>query len=121
MDFRLTSEPQDVSVFPGSEIALNCDASESTASVSWRWAPALPLDEAPFIDFDSDSYRKQLTNGSLKLTNIGEGGAQVGDYQCIASLDGRGTVVSRIATISIPSKYYIVFLLLLVHWKFRKK
>ncbi|XP_077288752.1 neogenin protein frazzled isoform X2 [Arctopsyche grandis] len=100
-DFCLTVEPSNVAVVGGSSVALQCSAPRAKA-LGWKYATVQPLDEVPLLDLQQDIYRSQFDNGSLELRSIGEG-APAGDYQCVASFDDVGTVVSRVATVSVPS------------------
>lgn len=46
--------------------------------------------------------RKQLPNGSLLIESMS--GALAGQYQCVVSVDGVGTIVSRIATLFLAGE-----------------
>lgn len=49
-------------------------------------------------------YRSQLANGSLYINSVyGSSLELTGSYQCLASIDDVGAIVSRTATIKIAS------------------
>ncbi|CAG9573386.1 unnamed protein product [Danaus chrysippus] len=93
--FNLTSEPADVVVVEGESATLSCGA-PSPARLSWRYSSSAP----PTRDHSlppADSFRKQLTNGSLLIERMSP--SLAGQYQCVATVDGVGTIVSRVATV----------------------
>lgn len=47
--------------------------------------------------------RRQLPNGSLSIENMS--GALAGQYQCVATVDGIGTILSRQATVFLAGEY----------------
>jgi hypothetical protein len=50
-------------------------------------------------------YRSQLSNGSLYITTMfPEQQGLKGDYQCVATLDSVGSIVSRTARLKVASK-----------------
>ncbi|XP_045508170.1 neogenin [Colias croceus] len=93
--FKLTSEPLDGVVGEGERWVLAC-AAPSQARLAWRHSTAA----APTRDHTishTDSHRKQLSNGSLVIESMTA--ALAGQYQCVATVEGVGTVVSRVATL----------------------
>lgn len=48
-----------------------------------------------------DTYRDQLSNGSLHVKSVISNVGLTGSYQCLLSEDGVGTIVSRAAKLSI--------------------
>ncbi|OWR48245.1 Neogenin [Danaus plexippus plexippus] len=93
--FNLTTEPADVVVVEGESAMLSCGAA-APARLSWRYSASAP----PTRDHSlprADSFRKQLTNGSLLIERMSP--PLAGQYQCVATVDGIGTVVSRVATV----------------------
>ncbi|XP_011334022.1 neogenin isoform X4 [Ooceraea biroi] len=98
LDF--TIEPQDVVVEQGGPARLDCAATSvfGTPSIHWR------TDDGQPITFIGDSYRSQLANGSLYINSVYAGSAELtGSYQCLASIDNVGAIVSRTATIKLAS------------------
>ncbi|CAH0551604.1 unnamed protein product [Brassicogethes aeneus] len=57
--------------------------------------------DASTLNFLGDTYRSQLTNGSLYISNITEEQRLTGTYQCVAELPNIGKIISRTATLSI--------------------
>ncbi|XP_012064282.1 PREDICTED: neogenin [Atta cephalotes] len=98
LDF--TIEPRDVVVEQGGSASLDCEAKSvlGTPSIQWR------TDDGQPITFIGDSYRSQLANGSLYINSVYAGSAElIGSYQCLASIDNVGAIVSRTATIKLAS------------------
>ncbi|XP_011252617.1 neogenin isoform X4 [Camponotus floridanus] len=98
LDF--TIEPQDVVVEQGGPARLDCEARSAFGSPSIHWR----TDDGQPITFIGDSYRSQLANGSLYINSVYTGSAELtGSYQCLASIDNIGAIVSRTATIKLAS------------------
>ncbi|KAH0951900.1 hypothetical protein HN011_002148 [Eciton burchellii] len=98
LDF--TIEPQNVVVEQGGSARLDCAATSvfGTPSIHWR------TDDGQPITFIGDSYRSQLANGSLYINSVYAGSTELtGSYQCLASIDNVGAIVSRTATIKLAS------------------
>ncbi|XP_045782410.1 neogenin isoform X2 [Maniola jurtina] len=93
--FSLTSEPADLAVAEGEPAMLLCGA-PSPARLSWRYSASAPPTRDHALP-TADSYRRQLSNGSLVIENMSA--ALAGQYQCVATVDGVGTVVSRVANL----------------------
>ncbi|XP_060808751.1 neogenin [Amyelois transitella] len=92
-----TAEPQDAVVSEGGSVTLACSVpSRHSPRISWRHSAAgIPTrDHALSL---GDLNRRQLTNGSLVIEKVSA--SLSGQYQCVATADGVGTVVSRIATV----------------------
>lgn len=122
-----TIEPQDVVVEQGNPARLDCEANSSFGKPNIQWR----TDDGQPINFIGDSYRheyqdlewyiflkkeiflfliylffyrSQLSNGSLYINSVyGTNLELTGSYQCLASVDDIGAIVSRIATIKIAS------------------
>ncbi|XP_012220960.1 neogenin isoform X2 [Linepithema humile] len=98
LDFII--EPRDVVVEQGGPARLDCEARSvfGAPSISWR------TDDGQPISFIGDTYRSQLANNSLYINSVYTGSAEVtGSYQCLASVDNVGSIVSRTATIKLAS------------------
>ncbi|XP_011874494.1 PREDICTED: neogenin [Vollenhovia emeryi] len=98
LDF--TTVPRDVVVEQGGPARLDCEAQSvfGTPSIHWR------TDDGQPITFIGDSYRSQLANGSLYINSVYAASAELtGSYQCLASIDNVGSIVSRAATIKLAS------------------
>lgn len=94
---QLVVQPQDVIVPPRAQAVLSCSATGDNVSLQWRFRDAPTHDPVPATQLP---HRKQLTNGSLLIEAMSS--AVAGYYQCVASADGVGTVVSRIAALILP-------------------
>ncbi|XP_025075028.1 neogenin isoform X3 [Pogonomyrmex barbatus] len=98
LDF--TIEPQDVVVEQGGSARLDCEAKSAFGMPNIHWR----TDDGQPITFIGDSYRSQLANGSLYINSVYSGSAELtGSYQCLASIDNVGAIVSRTATIKLAS------------------
>lgn len=53
------------------------------------------------IGIVGDTFRSQLTNGSLYISSVENNRGLTGFYQCLLSVDGIGTIVSRSARVAI--------------------
>ncbi|XP_024224166.1 neogenin isoform X3 [Bombus impatiens] len=95
-----TIEPQDVVVEQESPARLDCEAKSDFGKPSIQWR----TDDGQPINFIGDSYRSQLANGSLYINSVRNSSLVLtGSYQCLASVDDVGAIVSRTATIKIAS------------------
>ncbi|XP_034257103.1 neogenin [Thrips palmi] len=114
-DLVLTAEPRDLVVLPRRPALLECEAEarsdvhlQARPSVSWRGA------DGQLLTFIGDSFRSQLPNGSLFISAVGEedgvhGGLPAsGEYQCLASLEAVGSLVSRTARLQLATDTKIV-------------
>lgn len=50
-------------------------------------------------------FSAQFPNGSLYISSVEENRGLTGAYQCLLTVDGIGTIVSRSARVSIASTY----------------
>ncbi|XP_076679659.1 neogenin protein frazzled isoform X6 [Andrena cerasifolii] len=97
-----TIEPQDVVVEQGSSARLDCEARSDLGKQTIQWR----TDDGQPINFIGDTYRSQLANGSLYINTAAVYGSipeLTGSYQCLASVDDVGAIVSRTATIKLAS------------------
>ncbi|XP_076293130.1 neogenin protein frazzled isoform X4 [Lasioglossum baleicum] len=93
-------EPQDAVVEQGGAARLDCEAKSGygVPNIQWR------TDDGQPITFIGDSFRSQLANGSLYINSVyGSNPELTGSYQCLASVDDVGAIVSRTATIKLAS------------------
>ncbi|KAL0858967.1 hypothetical protein ABMA27_010827 [Loxostege sticticalis] len=94
---RFTMEPADLVVVEGEDALLPCAAAaRHPVKISWRYSiTGMPTrDQTVTI---SDLYRRQMANGSLLVEKMSS--SLAGQYQCVAVVDGVGTIVSKIATL----------------------
>ncbi|NXI43144.1 DCC protein, partial [Galbula dea] len=96
---RFLTEPSDAITMRGSSVLLNCTAqAEGTAPVI-KWKK-----DAVFLNLAVDERRQQLPNGSLLIQNIVHSRHHKPDeglYQCEASLEGIGAIISRAAKVMV--------------------
>lgn len=93
----------DVAVRDGHSVLLQCAGKVDQSGVSKDTAPNIRWrgPDGQDIGIVGDSFRTQLTNGSLYISAIEENRSLTGPYQCLLSFDGTGTIVSRPAIVSI--------------------
>ncbi|XP_021962804.1 neogenin isoform X2 [Folsomia candida] len=95
-------EPDDAVVPRGAGVVLNCAArGEGVLSprISWK-------KDGVLLSFIGDSRRSILANGSLHITSLiraRDSRPEEGSYQCVATLDGTGTILSRFAKVQAAS------------------
>uniref|UniRef100_A0A8C5P8N7 DCC netrin 1 receptor n=1 Tax=Leptobrachium leishanense TaxID=445787 RepID=A0A8C5P8N7_9ANUR len=94
-----TSEPSDAVTMRGSNVVLNCAAQSDQGSPVIKWKK-----DGAYLNLAIDDRRKQLFNGSLEIQNVvhtRHHKPDEGVYQCEASLDGIGSLVSRTAKVLV--------------------
>ncbi|KAI4474664.1 hypothetical protein M0802_015505, partial [Mischocyttarus mexicanus] len=95
-----TVEPQDVVVELGGPTRLDCQAKSTFGHPTIQWR----TDDGTPINFIGENYRSQLANGSLYINSVYSSSSELtGSYQCLASVDDVGAIVSRAATIKLAS------------------
>lgn len=104
MDFTFSLEPQDTVTVRGGVLQLDCQAqSDSTAgppAITWR-------KDGVLLSTVVDERRQQMANGSLRVENVVHSRhhrPDEGEYQCLATLDGLGSIVSRTARVTVAGK-----------------
>ncbi|XP_036223423.2 neogenin isoform X6 [Bactrocera oleae] len=95
-------EPQDVVVPEGHSVLLQCGGVAQNGKsgkiqpiIRWRGPDGQDL------GIVGDTFRNQLSNGSLYISSVEENRGLTGSYQCLLSAEGIGTIVSRAAVVSI--------------------
>ncbi|XP_034047679.1 netrin receptor DCC [Thalassophryne amazonica] len=108
VDFIFTQEPQDTVTVRGGVLQLNCQAhSDSTAGppiITWR-------KDGVLLSTVVDERRRQLSNGSLLVQNVVHSRhhrPDEGGYQCLATLDGVGSIVSRTARVTVAGPLKVI-------------
>ncbi|KAK9876149.1 hypothetical protein WA026_011265 [Henosepilachna vigintioctopunctata] len=98
---EFTIEPSDTVVESGQSAVLDCmvKASPHQSTVLIQWFDR----DRQLLSFSGDSYRSQLTNGSLYINSVSEEQGLTGAYRCMASLPTVGSIVSRTAILSVAS------------------
>lgn len=104
MDFVFTQEPQDTVTVRGGVLQLDCQAQSDAVvgppTIIWR-------KDGVLLSAVVDERRQQLANGSLLVQNIvhlRHHRPDEGEYQCLATLDGLGSIVSRTAKVTVAGK-----------------
>ncbi|XP_017838643.1 neogenin isoform X2 [Drosophila busckii] len=102
-----TLEPQDAVVPEGHSVLLQCagrgqikqggKATPVNISTTIRWRGPDGQD----LGIVGDTFRTQLTNGSLYISSVEDNRGLTGAYQCLLSADDIGSVLSRPALVSI--------------------
>ncbi|XP_029420930.1 neogenin isoform X9 [Nannospalax galili] len=96
--FYFLVEPVDTLSTRGSSVILNCSAySELSPKIEWK-------KDGTFLNLVSDDRRQLLPDGSLFISNVvhsKHNKPDEGYYQCVATVDSLGTIVSRTAKLTI--------------------
>ncbi|XP_068782013.1 netrin receptor DCC isoform X2 [Struthio camelus] len=96
---RFLTEPSDAVTMRGSNVLLNCAAESDQGAPVIKWKK-----DAVFLNLAVDERRQQLANGSLLIQNIVHSRHHKPDeglYQCEASLEGIGAIISRTAKVMV--------------------
>ncbi|NXE50031.1 DCC protein, partial [Casuarius casuarius] len=96
---RFLTEPSDAVTMRGSNVLLNCTAESDQGPPVIKWKK-----DAVFLNLAVDERRQQLANGSLLIQNIVHSRHHKPDeglYQCEASLEGVGAIISRTAKVMV--------------------
>ncbi|XP_069480708.1 neogenin isoform X3 [Ambystoma mexicanum] len=96
--FGFLVEPEDTVAVRGSSVTLNCSAySETPPKIEWR-------KDGTFLSLGSDDRRQLLPDGSLLINSVvhfKNNKPDEGNYQCVATVDSLGTIVSRTARLMV--------------------
>uniref|UniRef100_A0A7N8WX80 DCC netrin 1 receptor n=1 Tax=Mastacembelus armatus TaxID=205130 RepID=A0A7N8WX80_9TELE len=102
------SEPQDIVTVRGGVLQLDCQAKSDTVArpltITWR-------KDGVLLSAVVDERRRQLANGSLLVQNVVHSRhhrPDEGEYQCLAMLDGLGSIVSRTARVTVAGPLKVV-------------
>ncbi|NWX87347.1 DCC protein, partial [Nothoprocta pentlandii] len=96
---RFLTEPSDAVTMRGSNVLLNCAAESDQGAPVIKWKK-----DAVFLNLAVDERRQQLANGSLLIQSIVHSRHHKPDeglYQCEASLEGVGAIISRTAKVMV--------------------
>ncbi|NXV32450.1 DCC protein, partial [Rissa tridactyla] len=96
---RFLTEPSDAVTMRGGNVLLNCVAESDRGAPVIKWKK-----DAVFLNLAVDERRQQLANGSLLIQNIVHSRHHKPDeglYQCEASLEGIGAIISRTAKVMV--------------------
>ncbi|XP_058850969.1 neogenin-like isoform X8 [Acipenser ruthenus] len=96
--FWFSVEPVDTLAVRSSPVFLNCSAhSEPPARVEWK-------KDGTFLNLASDDRRQLLPDGSLLIPSVvhsKHSKPDEGFYQCVATIDSLGTIISRAARLTV--------------------
>ncbi|XP_067871747.1 neogenin 1a isoform X3 [Heterodontus francisci] len=96
--FYFTVEPADTVAMRGTSVILNCSVfAEPSAKIEWR-------KDGTFLNLVSDERRQMLPEGSLLIRSVVHSKHHKPDegfYQCVATIDSLGTIVSRTAKMTV--------------------
>uniref|UniRef100_A0A671QUX1 Neogenin-like n=1 Tax=Sinocyclocheilus anshuiensis TaxID=1608454 RepID=A0A671QUX1_9TELE len=96
--FRFSTEPSDTLAVRGAPTLLNCSVhSESPAKIEWK-------KDGSFLSLASDDRRQVLAEGSLLISSVvhsKHNKPDEGVYQCVATIDNLGTIISRSARVNV--------------------
>lgn len=99
--FRFSTEPSDTLAVRGAPTLLNCSVhSESSAKIEWK-------KDGSFLSLASDDRRQVLADGSLLISSVmhsKHNKPDEGVYQCVATVDNLGTIISRTARLNVAGK-----------------
>ncbi|XP_047228250.1 netrin receptor DCC [Girardinichthys multiradiatus] len=108
VDFTFTLEPQDMVTVRGGVLQLDCqaqsDAAAAPPSIMWR-------KDGVLLSTVVDERRRQLENGTLMVQNVVHSRhhrPDEGEYQCLATLDGLGSIVSRTAKVTVAGPLRVI-------------
>uniref|UniRef100_A0A672I704 DCC netrin 1 receptor n=1 Tax=Salarias fasciatus TaxID=181472 RepID=A0A672I704_SALFA len=108
VDFTFTREPQDSVTVRGGVLQLDCQAQSDAAgglpTITWR-------KDGVLLSTVVDERRRQLANGSLLVQNVVHSRhhrPDEGEYQCLATLEGLGSIVSRRAKVTVAGPLRVV-------------
>ncbi|NWR85358.1 NEO1 protein, partial [Furnarius figulus] len=96
--FYFLVEPEDVLSVRGAPVVLNCSAHcDPAPKIEWR-------KDGTFLNLVSDDRRQLLPDGSLLIHSVvhsKHNKPDEGYYQCVATVESLGTIVSRTAKLTV--------------------
>ncbi|KAM4634159.1 netrin receptor DCC [Polymixia lowei] len=107
VELSFTQEPQDTVTVRGGALQLDCHAqsdSPTPPTITWR-------KDGVLLSNLVDERRRQLANGSLVVHNVVHSRhhrPDEGNYQCLASVEGVGAIVSRTARVTVSGPLKLV-------------
>ncbi|XP_035382617.1 netrin receptor DCC isoform X2 [Electrophorus electricus] len=106
VELRFMLQPQDVVVVRGGILQLDCQARSDRGQPSISWKK-----DGVLLSSLVDERRQQLTNGSLLVQSVMHSRhhrPDEGSYQCLATLEGVGAIVSRTAKVTVSGPLRVV-------------
>ncbi|XP_028829470.1 netrin receptor DCC isoform X3 [Denticeps clupeoides] len=106
VELRFVLEPLDMVTVRGSVLQLDCQArsDQGVPAIAWK-------KDGVLLSTVVDERRQQLTNGSLLVQNVVHSRhhrPDEGSYQCLATLEGMGAIVSRTAKVTVSGPLRVV-------------
>lgn len=101
---EFTIEPSDTVVPEGNSVLLQCAGHTNKKLGHIKVSPSIRWRGPDGQDIGIDTFHNQLSNGSLYISAVNYNRGLTGSYQCLLSVDGIGTIVSRMAKLSIAGK-----------------
>ncbi|KAM8804613.1 neogenin [Eudromia elegans] len=96
--FHFVVEPLDVLSVRGASVVMNCSAvCETPPKIEWK-------KDGTFLNLMSDDRRQLLPDGALLINSVvhsKHNKPDEGYYQCVATVDSLGTIVSRTAKLTV--------------------
>ncbi|NWQ78420.1 NEO1 protein, partial [Columbina picui] len=96
--FHFLVEPTDVLSVRGASVIMNCSAyCETSPKIEWK-------KDGTFLNLVSDDRRQLLPDGSLLINSVvhsKHNKPDEGYYQCVATVESLGTIVSRTAKLTV--------------------
>uniref|UniRef100_A0A8C1RDA5 DCC netrin 1 receptor n=1 Tax=Cyprinus carpio TaxID=7962 RepID=A0A8C1RDA5_CYPCA len=105
-NLRFVLEPQDAVTVRGGVLQLDCEArsDQGVPVISWK-------KDGVLLSAVVDERRQLLSNGSLLVQNVLHSRhhrPDEGSYQCLATLEGLGAIVSRTAKVTVAGPLRVV-------------
>uniref|UniRef100_A0A8C1PHU4 DCC netrin 1 receptor n=1 Tax=Cyprinus carpio TaxID=7962 RepID=A0A8C1PHU4_CYPCA len=106
VELRFVLEPQDAVTVRGGVLQLDCEArsDQGVPVISWK-------KDGVLLSAVVDERRQLLSNGSLLVQNVLHSRhhrPDEGSYQCLATLEGLGAIVSRTAKVTVAGPLRVV-------------
>ncbi|XP_052411768.1 netrin receptor DCC isoform X1 [Carassius gibelio] len=106
VELRFVLEPQDSVTVRGGELQLDCEArsDQGVPVISWK-------KDGVLLSALVDDRRRLLSNGSLLVQSVLHSRhhrPDEGSYQCLATLEGLGAIVSRTAKVTVAGPLRVV-------------
>ncbi|XP_059405308.1 netrin receptor DCC isoform X4 [Carassius carassius] len=106
VELRFMLEPQDSVTVRGGVLQLDCEArsDQGVPVISWK-------KDGVLLSAVVDERRQLLSNGSLLVQNVLHSRhhrPDEGSYQCLATLEGLGAIVSRTAKVTVAGPLRVV-------------
>ncbi|XP_026099742.1 netrin receptor DCC isoform X4 [Carassius auratus] len=106
VELRFVLEPQDSVTVRGGELQLDCEArsDQGVPVISWK-------KDGVLLSSLVDDRRRLLSNGSLLVQSVLHSRhhrPDEGSYQCLATLEGLGAIVSRTAKVTVAGPLRVV-------------